>query len=881
MIRSWTIVVLAAIAAALAIAPGAQAAADEFFQAATLTNANGVAGDYAGGSVAVSADGSTIVVGVPGASSNEGLAYVYTRGANGWQSANQPGILTASSGAAGDQFGHSVAVSQDGSVVAVGAFYAAGGGTERGMVYVFNRPAGGWAAQMTLNQTTSASGPADYDRLGSSVAVSPDGTYVAAGATGYSSSGPLTGQGGVYVWSYGSGALTAVGTEPLTASDAGNEDVLGWSVAMPSDGLIYAGAPYHPGNDGPGAVYGFSSESSAEVGYSPWAHVSKTELSASGSSLFGFSVAAGAGVVAAGAPDTGSGQGAVYLFEPAFGCVTQLLHGCFRSSSSTTPTATMTYPSGNGQLGYSVALTGDGSALLAGAPGEPVPPNAPPGRAYVFQAASGGWADATAPNATLGPADATANDSFGTSVALSSDGGALAVGGPGGAGDDEMTPGEADVFEARTQTAPTCQPTAVGVGQQATCTATVTDYGIGEAAPTGTVSFSTDSAGTFGSAAGCALSEDSAGTSSCQVTYTPSAAGSGSHTLTASYSGDDEHASGIGQTVVSINRVTTSTSVSCSPAPVAVGQNTICTATVTAADASAGPPAGTVTMSSNGGGTFNPGGCTLSGGSGPARSCTFSYTPSQVGPGTHQLTAAYAGDGGHAASQGSDPLGVGDAGTGASLSCTPLSVAVGHAARCTVTVTDTSSGMLVPTGTVTLTATGSGAFSDRGSCSLAQVTGGAAGCTFTYTPVTAATSSPRLSAHYAGDSDHFGSSASALLEVPATGTPAVRVSSATVAHGHIRISLSCPKSEAYCRVTVTMRVGSGTLAAGSVRIAGGRRATLGLAPKRATLQRLPAGRHSVTVTLVAVDQSQRRKRTQLFGYCVTGVHFKLVTVQVR
>jgi Bacterial Ig-like domain (group 3)/FG-GAP repeat len=881
MIRSWAIGVLAAIAAALAVAPGAQAAVDSFFQAATLTNANGVAGDYAGGSVAVSADGSTMVVGVPGASSNEGLAYVYTRGANGWQSANQPAVLAASNGAGGDQFGHSVAVSQDGSVVAVGALYATAGGTQRGTVYVFNRPAGGWAAQTTLNQTTSASGSADYDRLGASVAVSPDGTYVAAGASGYSSSGPLTGQGGVYVWNYGAGALTTVGTEPLTAGDAGNEDVLGWSVAMPSDGLIYAGAPYHPGNDGPGAVYGFSSESSIEVGYSPWAHVSKTELSASGSSLFGFSVATGGGVVAAGAPDTGSNQGAVYLFEPAFGCATQLIHGCFKSSSTTTPNATMTYPLGNGQLGYGVALTGDGSALLAGAPGEPVPPNAPPGRAYVFQAPSGGWADATAPNATLGPDDATANDSFGTSVALSSEGGALAVGGPGGAGDDQMTPGEADVFEAETLTAPTCQPTAVGVGQQTTCTATVTDDGIGEAAPTGTVNFSTDSAGSFGSAPSCALSEASAGTSSCQVTYTPSAAGSGRHTLTASYSGDDEHASGIGQTVVSINRVTTSTTVSCRPAPVAVGQSTNCTATVTASDASAGTPVGTVTMSSNGGGTFNPGGCTLSGGSGPTASCAFSYTPSQVGPGTHQLTASYAGDGGHAASQGSDPLGVGEAGTGTSLSCTPLSVGVGHTARCTVTVTDTSSGTLVPTGTVTLTTTGSGAFSDGGNCTLAQATGGAAVCTFTYTPATAATSSPRLSAHYAGDTDHFGSSASALLQVPATGTPAVGLSSATVTRGRIRISLTCPKSEEYCRVTVTVTVGSGTLAAGSARIAGGRRATLALAPKRATLQRLRAGRYPVTVTVAAMDQSRHTKRTRLSGYCVTGAHFKLVALHVR
>ena len=38
-------------------------------------------------------------------------------------------------------------------------------------------------------------------------------------------------------------------------------------------------------------------------------------------------------------------------------------------------------------------------------------------------------------------------------------------------------------------TAPSCQPSTVGVGQPTTCTVTVTDEGIGESTPTGTVSF--------------------------------------------------------------------------------------------------------------------------------------------------------------------------------------------------------------------------------------------------------------------------------------------------------------------------------------------------------------------------------------------------------
>jgi hypothetical protein len=862
------------VVAVLVIAPRAQAAADEFLQAATVTSANGVAGDYTGGSVAISADGSTMVVGVPEANGRQGEAYVYTRGANGWQTANEPAVLSASNGAADDEFGYSVSVSQDGSVVAVGAPYANAGGNDRGEVYVFDRQAGGWAPQSAQTETTSAAGPADFDRLGYAVALSPDGTYLAAGATGYSSSGSLTGQGGVYVWGYSGGVLSTEGTEPLVAGDASNEDGLGWSVAMPSDSLIYAGAPYHPGNDGPGAVYGFSSENSIEVGYTPWAHVSKTELSAAGSSLFGASVAASGGIVAAGAPDTGSDEGNVYLFEPGFGCLTELLHGCFEASTYTAPLASLSYPSGTGKLGYAVALTGDGTAVLAGAPGYAASPPAPAGAAYVFQAPGGGWASATTPNATLQPADTAADDDFGWAVALSGDGGALAVGDPSG---NAATAGEADVFEGRTQSAVSCQPGTVGVGQPTTCTATITDDGIAEATPMGTVGFATDSAGSFG-ATSCTLTATGTGTSSCHVTYTPSAAGSGAHVLTVQYAGDDKHAPGTGQTTVAINRLTTSTAVSCSPSPVTVGEAADCTATVTASDASAGPPTGTVMFTTNGPGTFSDAGCTLPAGSGATASCTSTYTPSAIGPGTHQLTAAYAGDGGHAASQGSDPLGVAEASTGISINCTPLSVAVGKVTQCTATVTDTGSGGPAPTGEVTATSTGAGTLS---TCTLAIHESAVAVCAFSYTPANAATPSPRLTAIYGGDADHFASSASALLMVPPTGSPAVTIGRVSTRGDRIVLELTCPETEAYCKVKVTIKVGSRTLAAGSATVAGGSVKALLLAPKAAVLRRLRAGRHVAKIAVVAVDQSGHRKRGSLAALLSTGKHFKLVTLVIR
>ena len=565
-----------------------------------------------------------------------------------------------------------MSISQNGSEVAVGAPYAAGGGGQHGAGLRLQPPERGLVAAVHSERDDEAAGlRTTFDLLGWSVALSPDGTYLSAGLPGYASSGSLTAQGGVDVWSYNGSALDAVGTDPLVAGSPSEEDELGDSVTMPSDSLIYAGAPYHPGVSGPGAVYGFSSERSNLVtGYGPWQSVSKTELSASGSSQFGVSVAAAGGIVAAGAPGSSSEKGAVYLFSPSFHCLTEIVTGCFSSSSFTTPLSTLTDPSGAGELGSSVAVAGDGAAVLAGASGYISSP--PPGAAYVFQEPGSGWADATSPNATLTPGDSAAGDRFGAGVSMSSDGGALAIGDPSG----NSSIGEADVFQGITGTSVACQPGTVGVGQQTTCTATITDDGIGAATPTGTVGFGTDSSGTFGNAS-CTLASTVAGTSSCHVTYTPTAADSGTHTITATYSGDDEHAGGTDQTTVAIHHVTTTAAISCSPSPVSVGDTTNCTATITASDASAGPPTGSVSFTTNGPGKFSATGCTLPAGSGTTADCKFTYTPSAIGPGTHQLTAGYSGDGAHAASQGSDPLGVAEDSTSTAVSCAPLSVAVG------------------------------------------------------------------------------------------------------------------------------------------------------------------------------------------------------------
>src|SRR5438876_2331233 len=87
-----------------------------------------------------------------------------------------------------------------------------------------------------------------------------------------------------------------------------------------------------------------------------------------------------------------------------------------------------------------------------------------------------------------------------------------------------------------TATSVSCTPPSVAVDSSTACTATVTN-GSGANIPTGTVSWTSDGTGTF-SAASCTLDA----TGKCTVNYTPTAVGTGTHKLTGSYGGSEEHA---------------------------------------------------------------------------------------------------------------------------------------------------------------------------------------------------------------------------------------------------------------------------------------------------------------------------------------------------
>ena len=216
----------------------------EVFQ--KLLASDGAASDYFGWSVAISPDGSTVVVGAyqdDDKGINSGSAYILKKQANG--SYLQTQKLLASDGAASDYFGCSVAVSVDGSTVVIGAPYDDDKGSNSGSAYIFTKQVNG--SYLETHKLVPGDGAAG-DRFGYSVAVSGDGSTVVIGAYEDDDKGSASGSAYIFTKQVNGSYLE---TQKLVAADGASEDRFGTSVAI-SKNSVLIGAISHLNK---GAVY--------------------------------------------------------------------------------------------------------------------------------------------------------------------------------------------------------------------------------------------------------------------------------------------------------------------------------------------------------------------------------------------------------------------------------------------------------------------------------------------------------------------------------------------------------------------------------------------------------------------------------------------------
>jgi hypothetical protein len=263
---------------------------------AKLTASDGAAYDDFGYSVAISGD--TVVVGTHYDDDNgfeSGSAYVFERNQTGADNWGQVAKLTASDAAADDRFGVSVAISGD--TVVVGAWGDADNGTQSGSAYVFERNQTGadnWGQVAKLTASDAAAG----DWFGYSVAISGD--TVVVGAPGDDDNGSQSGSAYVFGRNQ-TGADNWGQVAKLTASDGAAGDWFGYSVAISGDTVV-VGAPYDDDNGAySGSAYVFERN---QTGADNWGQVAKlTASDAAAVDCFGISVAisgdAGAIVVGA------------------------------------------------------------------------------------------------------------------------------------------------------------------------------------------------------------------------------------------------------------------------------------------------------------------------------------------------------------------------------------------------------------------------------------------------------------------------------------------------------------------------------------------------------------------------------------------------------
>jgi len=184
-------------------------------QQAKLTANDGVANDFFGFSVALNGD--TVLVSAVGTNTYQGSAYLFMRSGTVWA---QQAKLTASDGAAWDEFGSTVALS--GNTAVVGArLDDTGTNTDQGSAYLFTGSGTVWTEQTKL---TANDGAAD-DQFGAPVALSGGTAIVGAWLD---DTGANTDQGSAYVYA---AAPTAVGVRSTSAVRTERGVLVRWRTA--------------------------------------------------------------------------------------------------------------------------------------------------------------------------------------------------------------------------------------------------------------------------------------------------------------------------------------------------------------------------------------------------------------------------------------------------------------------------------------------------------------------------------------------------------------------------------------------------------------------------------------------------------------------------
>ncbi len=370
------------------------AAAQLTQQGSKLVGTDAVDPANQGGSVAISADGNTAIVGGYSDNSNVGAAWVYTRSGGVW---SQQGSKLVGTGAVGPAWqGISAAISADGNTAIVCGFED---NSNVGAAWVWTRSGGVWSQQASK---LVGSGAIGASRQGWSAAISADGnTAIVGGYTDNSAAGAA------WVFARSGGAWSQQGSKLVGTGGVGAGQQ-GMSVAISADGntAIVGG---NADNSVAGGAWVYTRSGGA------WSQQGNKLVGTGGvgATQQGVSVAiSGDGNTAiVGGSSDNSSTGAAWVYTRSAGVWTQ-------QGNKLVGTGAV----GNGQQGWSLGISADGNTAIVGGFGD----NSNAGAVWVWTRSGGVW---TQQGSRLVGSGAVGVAYQGSRVALSADGTTAIVGG--------------------------------------------------------------------------------------------------------------------------------------------------------------------------------------------------------------------------------------------------------------------------------------------------------------------------------------------------------------------------------------------------------------------------------------------------------------------
>jgi concanavalin A-like lectin/glucanase superfamily protein/List-Bact-rpt repeat protein len=321
------------------------------------TGASQSDGARQGSSVALSADGTTLIEGGPFDGNGRGAAWIFTRSGKVW--IQQGEKLRAASARGENVFqGHSVAISADGNTALI-----SGDGDDQGTgaAWVFTRAGGVWNEQAKL----LGSGAVGQAHQGSAVALSADGNTAILGGTSDDN-----GRGAAWVFTRVGDVWTQQGAK-LMGSGAVGPASQGCSVALSSDGNI-ALVGGSADNDHQGAAWIFARSGEAWI-------QSGDKLVGSGSvgpevyQGYGAGLSSDGNMAVIGGYGDNHNAGAAWVFT--------------RSGDRWMQTGGKLSSDEAAEQGFSVALSTDGNRVLLGAPAD----DSGAGAAWEYRRSNGEW----------------------------------------------------------------------------------------------------------------------------------------------------------------------------------------------------------------------------------------------------------------------------------------------------------------------------------------------------------------------------------------------------------------------------------------------------------------------------------------------------------